>query len=96
MKNVSGAQHVSPVEVMLDATAYFHKLARKALDGEKPDLKAAKRYMIKAKKAGKGAAPYISDPKLRELIVADKPMSEKVWANYRSGSNWPPCVTRRD
>lgn len=69
----------TPLEVLLDGVRFLHRSAERALAKPQPDQNSARRYMKQAVKAGKDAAPYISDPTLRQLITNDRPMSEEHW-----------------
>jgi len=69
----------TPLEVMLEATRQFQRMAREAMAGPKPDLIKAKKWMKDAKKAGRAAAPYVATQMLRDSITGDQPMSELDW-----------------
>ena len=67
------------LQVMLEVTRQFQRIAREAMEGPKPDLIKAKKWMKKAKSSGRKAAPYVATPMLRDRITGDQPMSEPEW-----------------
>lgn len=68
------------LQVMLEVTRQFQRMAREAMEGTNPDPIKAKKWMKKAKSSGRKAAPYVATPMLRDRITAgDQPIGEQEW-----------------